>query len=95
MCPRCGKRVYFGKVASGQWARAPGWHSTTVLGLHAGPPGHAEGLGGGFGSEMGLGAQRDVPKEPAGMGPLRGAPGCRASCASCPLLSPPRWVAWA
>lgn len=86
MCPRCGKRVYFGKVASGQWVHALGWHGPTVMGLRAGPLGHTEGLGGGFGSEMGLGTQRDVPEEPAGMGPLGGAPGCRASSASCPLL---------
>lgn len=94
MCPRCGKRVYFGKVASGQWVHAPRWHGPMVLGLHAGLLGHVEGLGGSFGSEIGLGAQTDVPQEPAEMGPLGGAPGCRASSAPCPLLSPPRWVVW-
>lgn len=26
MCPRCGKRVYFGKGVSGQWVLASGWH---------------------------------------------------------------------
>lgn len=77
MCPRCGKRVYFGKVASRQWVRALGWHIPTVQGLHAGPVGHTEGLGEGvLAQRWGWGAERDVPEEPTGMGPLGGAPGC-------------------
>jgi len=52
MCPRCGKRVYFGKAASGWRACAPGWHGPTVLGLHVGP---RRGAGRGFWLRDGIG----------------------------------------
>lgn len=71
MCPRCGKRVYFGKVASGQWVHVPGWHVPVAFGLCAGPLGQAEGM---FSLNVGLEAQGNVLEQPAGMGPPGGAP---------------------
>lgn len=96
MCPRCGKRVYFGKVASvcaclrvarpcrmAQPCRVAWPHGN---GLCAGALGHSGRLGVGFGSERGLRVQRDVPEGPSGMGPLGYTPGCRALSALYPLL---------